>query len=355
MIVIKPKDNEFRESNRLNEVLNYSLLGIEYTLIESDTDLLDKIEILKNNKIIFAVNLGNTGINITLFKILRILREKDKLLDNSICGVIVDEMDDLYTKAIGQDIIFTLNKAGAIVPGKSLIEGTKKLYNFTILAQNYNKELFETYKYQSKAMIDRLLKLNIKKLKKERPKLLCVHASNSDTSNTYSLWKMVKDKLEDIDIREINIRNGEVYDCIGCPFETCMHFSEEGSCFYGGVIVDEVYPAVEWCDGIVLVCPNYNDALSANLQAFINRLTSLYRKTSFCNKFLFSIIVSGYSGSDILAKQLISSMNINKGFLLPSEFAMLETANNKGEIFKVTGIDKRTENYAKKIERYLKV
>lgn len=354
MIVIKPKDNEFSESNRLNKVLSYSLSGIEYTLIESDIDLLSKMDYLKNNKIIFAVNLGSTGINIMLFKMLRILREKNRLLDNSICGVIVDEMDELYTKAIGQDIIFTLNKAGAIVPGKSLIEGTRNLYNFKTLAQNYNKDLFETYKYQSKTMIDRLLKIDINKLKKHNPRLLCVHASNSTTSNTYSLWKMVKEKLKDIDIKEINIRNGEVYDCIGCPFETCMHYSKEGACFYGGVIVDEVYPAVEWCDGIVLVCPNYNDALSANLQAFINRLTSLYRKTSFCNKFLFSIIVSGYSGSDILAKQLISSMNINKGFLLPAEFAMLETANNKGEIFKVSGIKNRIENYAQKIENYLK-
>ena len=354
MILIKPKDNEFKESNRLNEVLIYSLSKIEYTLIESDIDLLKNIESLKNNKIIFAVNLGNTGINIMLFKILRILREKHRLLENSICGVIVDEMDELYTKAIGQDIIFTLNKAGAIVPGKSLIEGTKNLYNFKTLAGNYNKNLFATYKYQSKTMIDRLLNIDINKLKKNHPKLLCVHASNSKTSNTYSLWNMVKEKLKDIDIKEINIRNGEVYDCIGCPFETCMHYSEEGSCFYGGVIVDEVYPAVEWCDGIVLVCPNYNDALSANLQAFINRLTSLYRKTSFCDKFLFSIIVSGYSGSDILANQLISSMNINKGFLLPSEFAMLETANKKGEIFSVSGIKKRIDDYAKKIESYLK-
>ena len=47
-------------------------------------------------------------------------------------------------------------------------------------------------------------------------------------------------------------------------------------------------------------------------------------------------------------------MNINKGFLLPAEFAMLETANNKGEIFKVSGIKNRIENYAQKIENYLK-
>lgn len=50
MIVIKPKDNEFSESNRLNKVLSYSLSGIEYILIESDIDLLRKMDHLKKIK-----------------------------------------------------------------------------------------------------------------------------------------------------------------------------------------------------------------------------------------------------------------------------------------------------------------
>ena len=39
---------------------------------------------------------------------------------------------------------------------------------------------------------------------------------------------------------------------------------------------EEVYPAVREADALVLLCPNYNDALSANLTAFINRLTALF-------------------------------------------------------------------------------
>lgn len=65
-------------------------------------------------------------------------------------------------------------------------------------------------------------------------------------------------------------------------------------------MVEDVYPAVREADAIVMLCPNYNDALSANLTAFINRLTSLFRTTRFYDKALFAVVVSGYSGSDIV-------------------------------------------------------
>ena len=40
-------------------------------------------------------------------------------------------------------------------------------------------------------------------------------------------------------------------------------------------LVDEVFPAIRQANALVMLCPNYNDALSANLTAFINRLTAL--------------------------------------------------------------------------------
>ena len=41
----------------------------------------------------------------------------------------------------------------------------------------------------------------------------------------------------------------------------CLHFGERGSCFYGGVMVENVYPAVKKADGILLLAPNYNAAI----------------------------------------------------------------------------------------------
>ena len=149
------------------------------------------------------------------------------------------------------------------------------------------------------------------------------------------LWEMVHEGLGDAaDIREICLHDGEIYDCRGCEYETCLHFGEKSRCFYGGIIPGEVYPAIQECDALVMICPNYNDALSANLTAFVNRLTALVRVQRLYEKRLYAVIVSGYSGSDIVAEQLISSLNMNKTFLLPPQFALIRTANDPGAILK---------------------
>ena len=156
-----------------------------------------------------------------------------------------------------------------------------------------------------------------------------------------------------MEIREISLRNGTLYDCAGCPYHTCLHFGEKNSCFYGGVMVDEVYPAVREADAIVMLCANYNDALSANLTAFINRLTALFRQVRFYDKALFAVVVSGYSGSDIVAEQLIAALNMNKTFYLPPRFALVETANDAGQAARLPGIGGRIEAFAGNIRRTL--
>ena len=103
-----------------------------------------------------------------------------------------------------------------------------------------------------------------------------------------------------------------------------------------------------------MVCPNYNDALGANLAAFINRLTALVMTHKFYDKCLFGIVVSGYSGGDLVAQQLISALNMNKTFRLPGHFSLLETANNPKEILEIEGIEKRAESFARTILKNLK-
>lgn len=148
--------------------------------------------------------------------------------------------------------------------------------------------------------------------------------------------------------------DGCIRDCRGCAYDACHHFGEEGSCFYGGPIAEEVYPAILDCDGLVMICPNYNDALSANLTAFINRMTALFTTHRFYDKALFGVIVSGYSGGDIVAEQLISGLNMNKTFALPGKFAILETANSPGEILQIPGIEEKAAAFADQIRNQLK-
>lgn len=114
-------------------------------------------------------------------------------------------------------------------------------------------------------------------------------------------------------------------------------------------MVQEVYPAVRRCDALVMLCANYNDALSANLTACVNRLTALFRQQRFYDKRLFGLVVSGYSGGDLLARQLISALNMNKSFFLPPYFCLLETANERGSLVRLPGIAQRASAFAGRI------
>ena len=51
--------------------------------------------------------------------------------------------------------------------------------------------------------------------------------------------------------------------------------------------------------------------------------------------------MSGYSGGDLIARQLISGLNMNKSFYLPPRFCLLETANEKGSLVQLEGIAQR--------------
>ena len=157
------------------------------------------------------------------------------------------------------------------------------------------------------------------------------------------------------EITEIGLRNGALADCAGCPYTACLHFGERGDCFYGGVMVEEVYPAIRAADGVVLLCPNYNDALPANLTAAVNRLTALYRAASFEDKAVFAIVVSGYSGGDLVASQVVSALCVNKGFRLPPGAILMETANDAGAALRLPGIEGRLERFAENLLEQLKL
>ncbi len=103
----------------------------------------------------------------------------------------------------------------------------------------------------------------------------------------------------------------------------------------------------------MLLCPNYNDSLSANLTAFINRLTALFRKdfATFATKKFYALIVSGYSGGDIVAEQVIDALNCNKNFMLPSNFALIETANAPKSILQCADIEAKAAEMAEKLLR----
>lgn len=328
-------------------------LTLEHTLRGRPARVLASIsEPLQNQPILFAVPLDESGVNHGYYDLLAYLRTHPGCLDGSVGGILVDGPGDLYTKAVGRELVLSASMAGCAFPGRPLVEATGDLRNFTVQAKNANRSLEEACRMASADLAERVL--TFAPPKRCRPKLLVLHASNRKTSNTLALWSRCRERLTSAcDITEIGLRNGTLEDCAGCPYTMCLHYGEKGGCFYGGVMVQEVYPAIREADAVVLLCPNYNDALSANLTAAINRLTALYRTTPFTDKAVFAIVVSGYSGGDIVARQVVSALNMNKGFWLPPEFCLLETANDAGTAVMLPGIEERLDKFTENILRQL--
>ena len=313
--------------------------------------------------------------------------------------MIVDNMQgDWFTKDAGRKLVFAANMTGCTFPGKPFVEATSNLKNFSTLAHIWDTDLLNAYHKSCVNLLSKLLDFHQSRLSRQKlvqktllsqssaaravppaseenrgsearyvsdtPKILAIHAGNHKTSNSLSLWHMVSDALTDTEIlsahafseppeiEEISVRNGQIWDCRGCKYDTCVHFGEKGDCFYGGVIAEKVYPAIIRSDILVLICPNYNDSVSANIMAFINRLTAVFRTHDFSTKRVYAVIVSGYSGGDIVAQQIVGAINMNKNMILPAEFALIETANSPGEILSVPGIKEKAAKFAAHILSY---
>lgn len=333
-----------KPSSFLKRMIDFATENIDYTTL----DTFDHIPDLKSKKVIFAVELPITGMSNNLNKFFINLFERGRdSLKGSEAIVLIHSNYQLFTKTAAQNIIFLSNLLGCRFPGRPLVEATGNLDNFNALVNIYNLPNDEICFKLCRELGNRFINDTI--LPIENPKITVIHSSNWNTSNTLLLWQMVKKHLKYENILEINVGNGNIVDCAGCPYTTCKHFGQQSKCFYGGIIVEEVYPAIFESDAVIFICPNYNDMISANLVAVINRLTALFRKIKFYDKTLFSIIVSGYSGGDALAKQLISSLNINKTFRLPPYFSLMATANDKGTIKKVPNIEEKAREFAKNI------
>lgn len=361
ILLIRPREPGGRENSRLLKALRQGLAGVrvqevtEVSQLEAMTDESGRLAPegwTGKHLALFAIDLGEYGVNLEYTRLLGWLRSHPKSLEGWTGGVTADADSDLYTKSAARELVFTANCAGCAFVGRPLVEGTKTLSNFAIVASNLGTDLYGAYVESIKLLVKEMARSQEPNKERKR-ELLVLHASSHKSSNTYAVWQGVKQYLTDISITEIGLRNGTLADCSGCPYKMCLHFGERGSCFYGGVMVENVYPAVKKADGILLLAPNYNDALSANLTAFINRLTALFRTTRFYDKKLFGIVVSGYSGSDLIAEQMIAALNMNKTFYLPGHFAMLETGNHPGEAMKLPGIEERMRQYAKRIQNNL--
>lgn len=342
--LIHPAPDAGWAGQRLDGVLKHALAGREVRTVRTAEELSG----LEGQRLLLALPLGDAGVNLAYTHMLARLRQEPESLRGCTGGLIVDGAGELFTKSAAAEGALALNMAGCALVGRPLVEGTGSLANFAVQAKNLGTDLMGAYRHAAAELAGQVEEFVFPR--KEKPEILVLHASSHHTSNTMDLWSRVREKLEGrCTVREIGLRNGTLSDCSGCPYTMCLHFGEQGGCFYGGVMQDEVYPAVRTADALVLLCPNYNDSLSANLTAFINRLTALFRQTRFYDKAIFAIVVSGYSGGDMVARQVIAAMNMNKSFYLPQRFALIETANNPGQALALPGIEDRLKEFGQNI------
>jgi len=334
---------------KFREVINFSIKYYTPQLITSSKELPD----LRKKKIIFAIALNECGFNKSLFNILlKLKRRGNHSLLNSKAVIIVQSSNEFFTKSIAQKVILLCNQMGCEFPGHSVVEAIQNYNNFLTWQKIYNMPLFEIYKKKCKELVHSLIKEKLYQI--NHPKILVLHSSHFKTSNTLMLWRMVKKYFKEEKIKELHVENGTIVDCRGCSYKTCIHYSEEKSCFYGGIMVEEILPEIERADSIIWLCPNYNNAVSAKLMAVINRMTVLYKRVDFKDKTIFSIIVSGNSGSDCVAEQLIGALNINKGFRLPPYFSLTAIANDPGTVKNIPGIIIKAKAFSNRIKKDIK-
>jgi multimeric flavodoxin WrbA len=309
-----------------------------------------KFESLENRKLIIAVDIDEIGESPGIFNEIRKWYQLGKpILNGSVVVLWIHSQSRLYTKEMAQRIIFLLSGLGATIPAQPLIETVENLENMRKWAEYMHVSREEALKERVSEMTKRLSVYQSIAIK--RPKLLVLHAnSNERTSNTHLLWQAVEKHLT-IDYEVIHVEDGTVLDCRGCAYDTCGYYAEHNSCFYGGVMVKEILPAIDMSDAVLWLLPNYNDAISAKLMAVINRLTVLYRKKPILNKNLYAIVVSGNSGSDSVIKQLIGALNINKGFHLPSGFYLEMIASYPREILNHKDLNSKSKAFAEIINK----
>ena len=330
-------------SARLDQSLDAVLSGMPVRELPPE-----QIASAAGRRLLFAAAIDEFGPDETFCRLLRTLRQNPDCLSGCFGGVIVDGAGELYTKQTARELVLSANLAGCAFPGKPLVEGTGSLYNQHIQAGLLHLTWEQTYIRQITLLARRLLAFDLPRF--DRPKLLMLHASDNKRSNTVWLGEQILTRLPDtFETKTISLQNGSIHDCRGCSYEACLHFAAQSRCFYGGSISDEVLPAISACDALLFLCPNYNDAVSANIMALFNRLTNLLVKQDLYEKYLFGVVVSGYSGSDIVARQLLGAMCLNKTAMLPPAFCLMQTANDPGSVQKNPGVGAQLDAFAARL------
>lgn len=296
---------------------------------------------------LLAFSLDDYGRDETLY---HYLRDHPEELTSGSANLLITSPSELYTKEFAKEIIHLLNLRGVEFTGHPMVEAIPGLQNMRKWANLLETDRLSALLDQVNKAGERLANYQPKKVEK----LLVLHAnSRPERSNTMQFFREVEKNLT-IDYLDVEVLDEHVTDCAGCSYTTCGYFSSIQSCYFGGLFTEKILQLIDEAGALLLLAPNYNDALSAKMMAVVNRLSVLYRRGPFYDKYLFALIVSGNSGSDSVARQMIGAYNINKGFRLPAHFYQQAIANDPGEILTGKDLEQKAGQFARNLMKYIK-
>ena len=158
---------------------------------------------LENTRLIFAVEIPASGINLEAYRILDFLQKtfaasgkcddcadsaaapkgpassSPAMLKGSVGGVIVDGSSSLYTKDIGRRFLFAANMTGCSFPGKPLVEATSDLANFKVVARLWSVDLYGAYVKSCISLAEKIISFSFEN--QREPNIVAIHAIRPPT------------------------------------------------------------------------------------------------------------------------------------------------------------------------------
>ncbi len=301
-----------------------SCVKVSSEVIWENSLSLQSVDHIQTDALIIICDLNEIGRDEGIDQLVKEWRSQS--LKGKTIGLICRTKNDWHTKTYSRSMALIMNDLGAVVLGKALVEILPDYHNFSAWKKSSDMSLEDIARSRISDLVLRMTEFTFKKEKK--PKLLVIHSCSEKTSNTLALWRLaeasIKEKVPDMAIVERYLARGSVTDCIGCDYNICIDEAKKLSCVVGGQFVDEIMPSLEWANAVVWLCPNYNDTISADLIAVINRMSGFYRTRDLSHKCVYAVIVSGNSGTDAVANQLLGSLSLNKGYMLPPSFVSVK-------------------------------
>ena len=178
--LIQPRCREEQKTMRLRSVLDFALEGYEYELIETAEEA--AAADLHGKRLLFAIELGESGINLEYVKLLKAIRLNRDMFEGCVAGIVVDGNSELVPNSVARHMVISSHRAGCAFPGRPLVEGTRTLRNFNIIAATLGTAYETAYKRSVRDLVSRLCHVNRTEI--VRPKLLALHEGNPSTSTT---------------------------------------------------------------------------------------------------------------------------------------------------------------------------